>query len=125
MSIIAILVYQYNASLINRLEIRALSAESFVRLPTIHGWDVTMTIRNVGRNDIYEVEIKAELVCDGEYLITKAENIDKLLVDQEMTIAISVSADKTTTNVLSANSRKIIVTIALENSILHRQTLWL
>ena len=124
-SIVVILVYQYDASLMNRLEIRALSVDSFVRLPTIYGWDVTMTVRNVGRNDVYEMEIKVELVCDGEYLITKAENIDRLVVDQERTMAISVSADKTTTNVMSASSRKIIVTITLGNFVFYRQAMWL
>jgi len=118
------LLYYRNVSLMNKLEVTELSASGFkLPLTTVYGWDVTLKIRNVGSNDVEGVEIKSELVCDGIYLETKTKTIDKLSVGYETTTTLSVMADRTTTNVLSANQRKIIVTITLNGVVLDQQTL--
>jgi hypothetical protein len=123
-AITALLLYYRNVSSMNKLEIAELSASGF-NLPftTVYGWDVTLKIRNVGSNDVQGVEIKSELVCDGVYLDTETKTIDKLSVGWERTTTISVMADRTTTNVLSANQRKIIITITLNGVVLDQRTL--
>lgn len=116
--------YYRNISSANKLKISELSASGFnLPLTTVYGWDVTLKIENVGSNDVQGAEIKAELVCDGSYLDTKTKTIDKLSAGWERTTTISVMADRTTTNVLSATQRKIVITITLNGVVLDQQTL--
>lgn len=117
------LIY-YNVLSVNKLRITKLSATGYnLPLTTIWGWHVTIKIQNVGRNDVYGAQIKVELVCDGLYLDTETQTIDKISAGWETTTTISVSADRTTTNVLSANNRKAIVTVYLNSVILDTQIL--
>ena len=118
------LIYYFNVLSTNKLRISELSASGYnLPLTTYWGWHVTIKIQNVGSNDVSGAQIKVELVCDGLYLDTETETIDKLSASWEKTTTISVSADRTTTNVLSANERKVIVTIYLNGAVLDTQTL--
>ena len=65
-----------------------------------------MKIQNLVDNDVSGAEIRGEPVCDGRYLDMQTQSIDKLSANWEKTTTISVSADRTTTNVLSANEKE-------------------